>query len=57
MEPDMTPLIVGITLILIGAVLAAAEVRACEFERKNIGLPIAAFGAVLTLAASLDALF
>ncbi len=53
----MTPLIVGITLILIGAVLAAAEVRACEFERKNIGLPIAAFGAVLTLAASLDALF
>ncbi len=53
----MTLLIIGFTLILIGTVLTAAEIRACAFERNNIGIPIAAFGAVITLIASLDALF
>ncbi|MEP0154866.1 hypothetical protein [Pseudophaeobacter sp.] len=53
----MAPFILGATLLVVGAFLAACEVRACANERKNIGPILALIGIGFLVGAGIDALF
>lgn len=53
----MTLFAIGLLLVLVGALMTAAEFRACEYERNNIGPPLALIGAALTILAAGAAIF
>ncbi len=50
----MTPLIIGVLIILAGVFLTAAEVRACAYERHNLGPIVAAVGLALAVGAVIE---
>ena len=47
----MTLIVIGLLLALVGAFMTAAEFRACEYERSNIGPPLALIGVALMVLA------
>ncbi|WP_122076992.1 hypothetical protein [Pseudophaeobacter sp. EL27] len=51
----MAPFILGAALLVVGAFLAACEVRACAYERKNTGPFLACCGAAYLVGAALNA--
>ncbi|MFC4217189.1 hypothetical protein ACFP4H_23925 [Pseudophaeobacter arcticus] len=53
----MAPFILGAVLLVVGAVLTAAEARACAYERKNIGPILALVGVGFLVGAGIDTLF
>jgi len=52
----MAPFILRAVLLVVGAFLAAAEARACAYERKNIGPILALLGAGFVVGAGIDTL-
>lgn len=53
----MVLIAIGLLMFLVGLFMTAAEFRACEFERNNIGPPLALIGAALTILAAANAFF
>ncbi|MCD9148943.1 hypothetical protein [Pseudophaeobacter flagellatus] len=52
----MAPIFVGIFLALIGAFLTEAEVRACAYERNNIGPVLFLVGVAIIIVSASAAL-
>lgn len=50
----MMPIILGVILLLVGAIATAAEARACAYERKNIGPILALVGVGFLVGAGID---
>ncbi|MEP4038978.1 hypothetical protein [Pseudophaeobacter sp.] len=53
----MMPIILGVILLLVGAIATAAEARACAYERKNIGPVLALIGVGFLVGAGIDTFF
>ena len=53
----MAPIILGLSIFAVGALMTAAETRACAYERNSIGPILAVVGLAYIIGGAIAAVF